>query len=340
MYNLAVDFAVLKNRLEMSLEAYYSKTTDLLLSVKLPTATGFDSRYTNIGATENKGVEFSINSRNIVRKNFSWETSLTLAHNTQMVQDTGSNDFVIAYESPTNNKYMMYGYVNGYPLNALWGFKAAGVWHNQEQIDRNKETKAYVSRSNAYYSPGHPYYVDVNHDGTLNEDDLVYLGSADPVIYGGFQNTFHIGKLRLSAYFNYSLGGKIYNLSELWMAGSSMTNQYRYMANAWHPERNPQSDIPAAYFSDELPSSRMVYDASYLRLKNISVSYTFDLRKVTKHLRDITVSANGENLYLWKYYNGYDPDVSTNSSGSTIRRMDNGAYPKARTIIFSVQIRY
>ena len=84
----------------------------------------------------------------------------------------------------------------------------------------------------------------------------------------------------------------------------------------------------------------MVYDASYLRLKNISVSYTFDLRKVTKHLRDITVSANGENLYLWKYYNGYDPDVSTNSSGSTIRRMDNGAYPKARTIIFSVQIRY
>ena len=340
MYNLAVDFAVLKNRLELSLEAYYAKTTDLLLSVKLPTVTGFDSRYTNIGATENTGVELSINSRNIVRKKFSWETSFTLAHNTQMVLDTGSNDFVPTYESPTNNKYMMYGYVNGYPLNALWGFKAAGVWHNQEQIDRNRETKAYVSRSNAYYSPGHPYYVDVNHDGALNEDDLVYLGSADPIIYGGFQNTFHIGKLRLSAYFNYSLGGKIYNLSELWMSGSSMTNQYRYMLNSWHPERNPHSNIPAAYFSDELPSSRMVYDASYIRLKNISISYTFDLRKVTKHLRDITVSANGENLYLWKYYNGYDPDVSTDSGGSVIRRMDNGAYPKARTIIFSVQIRY
>ena len=119
-----------------------------------------------------------------------------------------------------------------------------------------------------------------------------------------------------------------------------MTNQYRYMLNSWHPERNPHSNIPAAYFSDELPSSRMVYDASYIRLKNISISYTFDLRKVTKHLRDITVSANGENLYLWKYYNGYDPDVSTDSGGSVIRRMDNGAYPKARTIIFSVQIRY
>ena len=340
MYNAAVDFAVLRNRLEFSLEAYYSKTTDLLLSVQLPTQTGFSSRYTNIGATENKGVEFSVTSHNFKSKNFSWNTTLTIAHNRQKVLDTGSSDFIAAYSSPTNNSYMMYGYVNGYPLNALWGFKHAGVWHSQDEINRNKETKAYVSRAASTYKPGYAYYVDTNHDGTLNEDDLVYLGSADPIIYGGLQNTFHIGKFRLSVYFNYSLGGKIYNLSELWMSGSSYTNQYRYMLDAWHPVRNPESNIPAAYYNDELPSSRMVYDASYLRLKNISLGYTFDLRKRTKLIRDITVSASGENIFLWKNYNGYDPDVSTNASGSTIRRMDNGAYPKARTFIFSVQIRY
>ena len=340
MYNVGVDFSVLKRRLEFSLEAYYSKTTDLLLSVKLPTSTGFDSRYTNIGSTENTGVEFTITSHNIARKRFSWNTTFTIAHNTQKVLDTGSNDYIAAYSTPTNNSYMMFGYVNGYPLNALWGFKFAGVWHNQEEIDRNKETKAYISGSSARYKPGYSYYVDTNHDGTLNEDDLVYLGSADPIVYGGLQNTFHIGKFRLSVYFNYSVGGKIYNLSELWMKGSSYTNQYRYMLDAWHPVRNPESNIPGAYRSDELPSSNMVYDASYIRLKNISVGYTFDLRKKTKHLRDITVSASGENLFLWKNYNGYDPDVSTNASGSTIRRMDNGAYPKARTMIFSVQIRY
>ena len=340
MYNVGIDFAVLKKRLEFSLEAYYSKTTDLLLSVKLPTQTGFSDRYTNIGATENTGVELSITSHNFARKNFSWNTTFTIAHNTQKVLDTGSNDYITAYESPTNNKYMMYGYVNGYPLNALWGFQYAGVWHNKEEVARNEQTKAYISRSSSHYKPGCPKYVDTNHDGTLNEDDLIYLGSADPLIYGGLQNTFHIGKFRLSVYFNYSLGGKIYNLSELWMAGSSYTNQYRYMLNAWHPTRNPNADIPAAYRSDELPSSFMLHDASYIRLKNISLGYTFDLRKKTKHLRDITVSASGENLYLWKNYNGYDPDVSTNSSGSTIRRMDNGAYPKARTVIFSVQIRY
>ena len=340
MYNVGIDFAILKKRLEFSLEAYYSMTTDLLLSVKIPTSTGFDSRYTNIGATENKGVEFSITSHNITKKRFSWNTTFTIAHNAQMVIDTGSSEYIAAYSSPTNNSYMMYGYVNGYPLNALWGFKEAGVWHNQDQIDRNKETKAYASGSSSRYKPGYPYYVDTNHDGALNEDDLVYLGSADPIVYGGLQNTFHIGKLRLSVYFNYSVGGKIYNLSELWMRGSATTNQYRYMLDAWHPVRNPESNIPGAYRSDEMPSSKMVYDASYIRLKNISLGYTFDLRKKTKYLRDITLSASGENLFLWKNYNGYDPDVSTNASGSTIRRMDNGAYPKARTVIFSVQIRY
>ena len=92
---------------------------------------------------------------------------------------------------------------------------------------------------------------------------------------------------------------------------------------------------------DALPSDRLVHDASYLRLKNISASYTFDMRKVTKNrLRDIRVSVSGENLYLWKKYNGFDPDVSTSSSNSALRRVDIGAYPKPRTIIFSLQIRY
>lgn len=84
----------------------------------------------------------------------------------------------------------------------------------------------------------------------------------------------------------------------------------------------------------------MVYDASYLRLKNVSVGYTFDLRKKSKVLRDITLSVSGENLWLWKKYNGFDPDVSTGGDDSTMRRVDMGAYPKPRTIVFSIQLRY
>ena len=190
-------------------------------------------------------------------------------------------------------------------------------------------------------SPGLPRYIDTNNDGSLDQKDLVYLGNADPTIYGGLQNTFNIGQLKVGVYFAYSLGGKIYNYSELYMAGTYSSNQYRYMANSWHPVRNPDSDLPrAGAVQVHVPSDLQVHDASYLRLKNVSVGYTFDLRKRVKWLRDITLSVSGENLYLWSKYNGFDPDVSTSSESSTLRRVDMGAYPRARTVIFSVQIRY
>ena len=84
----------------------------------------------------------------------------------------------------------------------------------------------------------------------------------------------------------------------------------------------------------------MIHDASFLRLKNITLAYTFNLHRKCKWLRDLTVSVSGENLYLWKKYNGFDPDVSSEGTSSTLRRMDLGAYPKPRTIIFSLQVRY
>ena len=140
-------------------------------------------------------------------------------------------------------------------------------------------------------------------------------------------------------YFVYSLGGKIFNYSELYMAGSRSTNQYAYMVNAWHPVKNPDSNLPRAGIIDgDVHSTRMLHDASYLRLKTVSLSYMWNVKK--KFIRDITFSISGENLYLWKYYNGFDPDVSTSSEGSTLRRMDLGAYPRARTIMASIQFRY
>ncbi len=345
MYNLALDASLFNGRLNITAEGYIVKTRDLLLTIQMASQTGYTSYFANAGRTNNKGFEVSIESRNIVRPKFQWTTSFTLSRNKQMVDDIASEDFVTAYSSPSvaGTSYMMYGYKEGYTLNALWGFRYGGVWHNDEEVARNKVTKAYVSPGTGSYEPGYARYQDINHDGVLNNDDLVYLGSADPDIYGGIQNTFNIHNFTLGVFFNYSIGGKIYNISEIWMGnGSSYTNQYRYMQNSWHPVRNPNSNLPKAGSNDAIPSDRMVHDASYLRLKNISLSYTFDLRKVSKgRLRDLRLSASGENLYLWKNYNGFDPDVSSTSrSNSTLRRVDIGAYPKPRTIIFSLQIRY
>ena len=340
MYNLALTGKFFNNRLSVSLEGYLSHTDDLLLSVKVPQSTGYNSRYANLGRTSNNGIELSIDTRNIVKKNFTWSTTLTLSHNSQMVEDIGTEGFVSAFDSPGNNPYMMMGYVKGYPLNSLWGFAYAGVWHNQAEIDRNSRTHTYVSQT-SNQTLGLPKYVDVNHDGTLNQSDLCYLGNADPWLYGGLQNNFRIGNFKINMYWTWSLGGRIYNYSMLYAAGGYSTNQYRLMKNAWHPLRNPDSDIPrAGYYEMAVPSDFMIYDASFLRLQDLSLGYTFTFKKSL--LKDLTLTLSGNNLLLFKHYNGFDPDVSYtgSESKSTVRRMDVGAYPKARRIIFSIQIRY
>lgn len=339
-YNVGIDAAFFKRRLSVIAEAYYSKTSDLLLKVQIPSHTGFTSRYENIGVTSNKGLELTIESVNIDRKNFQWLTSFTMSHNSQRVEDIGTADYVEAYIAPSS-KYMMYGYVKGYPLNSLWGFKYAGVWKDYEtESENDKETKIYASNAKR---DGSPRYYDINHDGSLNQKDIVYLGNADPVLYGGLQNTFYWKGLKVGVYFVYSLGGSIYNISELFMSGSTSTNQYRYMLDCWHPVRNPESDIPAPgqAAGAALPSSFMVHDASYLRLKNLSIAYTFDFRKKESSIfREITVGVSGDNIYLWKYYNGFDPDVSSEGTSSVLRRADIGAYPKARTFMFNLNLKF
>lgn len=342
LYNIATDISLFKEKVNVTAELYYSKTTDLLLTLQLARQTGYSSRYANIGSTSNKGIEMSVETRNITKKNFSWSTTLTLSHNTQLVDDIGSEDFVTAYSSPGNNSFMMYGYVQGYPLNSLWGFKYAGVWHNEEELLANDATHTYAGIGTDARQMGFPRYYDINHDGALNQEDLVYQGSADPWLYGGLQNTFYIYGLRVGVYLAYSLGGKIYNFSEFYMAGSRRTNQYRYMLDAWHPERNPGSNLPrAGIISDQaLPSDFMIYDASYLRLKTLTLSYSFDLSKRISWLKDLTVSLVGDNLLLLKRYNGFDPDVSSEGTSSTLRRVDIGAYPKARTVSLSIQVKY
>lgn len=341
LYNVALDMSFFKGRLGVTIEGYHSDTKDLLLNLKTIQTTGYDSRLTNLGRTSNTGVEVTIDSKNIQKKKFGWSTQFTFTHNKQTVKDIGQEDYVAVLNSPGNTSFMMYGYKKGYPLNALWGFQYAGVWHNQDEIDRNKFTRSYVTNSSAASPLGHPKYVDQNHDGIVSEEDLIYLGNSDPVLYGGLQNTFHIGNLGIGIYFAYSIGGKIYNYSELSMAGSYASNQYRYMLDAWHPVRNPESDIPRSSTDDRmLPSSFQVHDASYLRLKNANITYKFDLSKKTKALRDITLGLSGTNLFLITKYNGFDPDVSTNSEESTLRRVDMGAYPQSRMVVFSVQVRY
>lgn len=342
MYNVATDISLFNRKLSIVLEAYLSYTKDLLLDVQTPTQTGYATRFANVGKTSNRGIEFSVETRNIEKENFDWSSSFSISHNRQMVDDIGHFDYVNVYGAYGNNSYMMYGYIKDNPLNALWGFQYAGTWKNQEEIERNRITKSYVSASSNQYQPGSARYIDTNHDGVFNEQDQVYLGNADPFIYGGLQNNFRYKNLTLGVFINYSLGGKIYNVSEQWLGnGGFITNQFAYQLNAWHPVRNPSSDLPRAGSTDNIASDRMVHDASYLRLKSVAIGYNVDLSKVTNNkLKSVQLGLAGENLFVFKKYNGFDPDVSSQSGNSALRRVDIGAYPKPRTIVGSIQIRY
>lgn len=341
-YNAGVDLSLFSKRLGITLDVYKSTTSDLLLTVQLPTHVGYGSRLANVGKTSNKGIELTVDHQNIRSRNFTWSTTFTIAHNKQMVEDIGGLDRISAYNNAHGAQYMMYGYEKGRPLNALWGMQYAGTWKSQAEIGQDKTDKKYASSAVSYYSPGRQRYIDQNHDGILDNNDLVYLGNADPYVYGGLQNSFRYKKLFLSVYFNYSLGGKIYNPVELFMGtGTYLSSQFRYMVNSWHPVRNPDSDYPRADSKDDIPNDRFVHSATFLRFKNLSVGYSFDLSRLTgRKLQSLSLTLSGNNLFLWKYYNGYDPEVSTQSEGSTIRRMDNGAYPTSRTYTFGAELKF
>ncbi|MBR1706229.1 MAG: TonB-dependent receptor [Bacteroidales bacterium] len=342
LYNAAVDVAVLKGRIKATAEVYQAITRDLLLSVQKAQQTGYDRYTQNLGRTTNRGVEFTLDTRNMARRNFSWTSSFTISHNAQMVEDIGGETEVVAMKDQKG--YMIYGYKAGYPLNSLWGFQYGGVWHNQEEIDENEITHQYVDYYAKPYKCGRPKYVDQNHDGILDSQDITYLGDADPVVYGGLQNNFHIYGFDLGVFLAYSVGGSIYNYSEFYMAGTYCSNQYRYMLDSWHTYRNPDSNFPAAGGSGSsmLPSDFMVHDASYLRLKTVSLSYLFDFSNKDTWIKSLSVGVSAENLYLWTRYNGFDPDVSSQveNQESTIRRADIGAYPRPRRIIGMVQIKF
>lgn len=332
--NIALEGAFFNNRVGFTFEAYHAVTTDLLLTVKTPQHTGYDNKYQNIGRTTTKGLELTVNTRNMVKRNFSWSTDFTISHASSIVNNIGAESEVTSRFAPTGG-YMTVGYKVGYPVNSFWGFQYAGVWHNQEEIDRNKITHSYANDA-ASSKLGYPIYIDQNHDGSLNSSDIVFLGSPDPIISGGLQNTFRIKAFTLGVFFSYALGGKVLNYSEFYMAGSRRTNQYAYMVNAWHPIKNPNSNLPRAgiYDANSVPSSFLIHDASHLRLKTVSLGYRFNVK--SRVLRELEVTCSGENLYLWSNYNGFDPDVS---SGGT-NGYDNSYYPKPRRVVFTVVLKY
>ncbi|MEN0052669.1 MAG: TonB-dependent receptor [Mucilaginibacter sp.] len=348
--DVGTDLELFNGRLSVDANYYKTKTKNLLLNVQIPTQTGFGSRLINLGKTESQGFEFLVSGDVIRSRNFKWTSTLTVSTNQQKILDIGP----LVKVSLDNNGYgANTNYLEvGVPIGANYGVDYKGVWHNQAEIDAELAKPAgqrtLVSAS-GFYKPGKPRYGDVNHDGVLNVDDYHYLGTPNPKLFGGFGNTLAYKNLSLDFFFEYASGSTMYNDIEFFMgSGAEYTNQFAYMTNRWTPT-NTSSDIPGVNSRDNVPNSRFLHDASFIRLKSLQLSYNL-AKFMPKTFKKFEVFFSGTNLLLFTKYNGFDPEVnkgaetrgdeSDGGTSSTIRAKDDGVYPNARTYALGINVSF
>lgn len=339
--NVGLDFQLFKGRIDVTTNYYNMHTKNLLLTVQTPTQTGYTSRLVNIGKTVSSGFEAAIRSDVINTKKFGWSTSLSFSTNSQEVTDLGPLVMVAldntGYGATTN--YLQ----EGVPVGANFGLEYAGVWHNQEEIDAELAKplgeRTYVSVSN-FYEPGKQKYYDYTKDGLLNIDDYHYLGTPNPPLFGGWGNTFRYKNVTLDAFLQFQHGSTMWNSMQYFTGvGLYLTNQMSYMKDRWTPD-NPTSDIPAVNSRDNIPSTYFLQNSSFLRLKSLILKYDLSSAVFRESDRKLNVFLSGTNLFLLTNYNGYDPEVNSAGTSSTVRAKDNGAYPNSRTIAIGASLNF
>ncbi|MFC3197139.1 TonB-dependent receptor [Parapedobacter deserti] len=329
--NIGADASFLNGRIQLSTNYYQTETRDLLLTVQIPRQTGYANRLVNLGKTNSRGFEFEVRGDVIKRPDFTWNAVVNLSTNQQEVTDIGPLVRVLlddnGYGAQTNFLEI------GVPIGAAYGVKYEGTWKNQAEIDAELAKPAgertLVSNSN-FYRPGKPRYADTNGDGVLNIDDYHYLGTPHPKRFGGFGSTFSYKAVALDFFFNFAHGHSMFNNMEFFAGtGTYLTNQMSYMADRWSPD-NPYSDIPGVNSRDHVPSTRLLQDASFLRLSQLNLSVDLANYVFKQTGKQLVVYVGGRNLLLFTKYRGYDPEVNSSGTSSTVRAKDDGAYPNSR----------
>lgn len=312
--NLGIDVGFLEERIQVVFNTYYNKTTDLLLTRPYALTTGFGGIVDNIGEMENKGIEFSVTSVNI-DKELRWITTLNLSKNLNKVLYLA--DSVPLYRGYTGEGVDGTNIIKeGEPLGSFWGLNFLGV---------NPAT-------------GDAIYEDRNKDGTISNADAMVIGNAQPKLIGGITNIFQYKRFDLSLFFNFSVGNKVLNFtkaSTVNMGGDIQTNQSVDALRRW---KNPGdiTDIPRYELNstlNNLHSNRLLEDASYLRLKNLSFGYSLPSTLVNKlMLNQIRIYASATNLWTLTKYSGSDPEVSTLDGSTAAQGIDFFTLPQVRTI--------
>lgn len=317
--NVGIDFTAFGSRLNVTLDYYHKKTTDMLMNVTMPStgASSIDKIQRNEGEMKNSGFEVAVNSRNI-QGQFSWDTDFNISFNknkltklqTKPLYDDGkTSDHVnasVVYNRP------------GKALGSFWGYISDGV---------NPET-------------GELMYRDLDGNGKVSPGDQTYIGDPNPDFTFGLTNNFSYKNFSLSIFIQGSYGNDIYNASRMETEGMyDDKNQTTVVLNRW---RIPGqiTDVPKARF-DMKNSTYFIEDGSYLRVKSVSLSYNIKNNVLTKlGISRLQPYFTANNLLTWTNYSGMDPEVNQWGNSGAVQGIDWGTYPHSKSYVFGVNLEF
>ena len=353
-WDLGLDMGFLNERINLTADVYKKVTKNLLLNANIPTSYGFSSIFQNVGSVQNQGLEISINTVNIQRPNFSWNSSFNIAFNASKVLALaeGQNSFFggAPYDNGVANipaflievgkpLGLMYGPVfDGVYQYSDFNVSPSGVYSLKTNIPTNGNGRGTIQ-------PGDIKYKDLNGDGIVNNNDFTVIGRGLPKNTGGFTNDFSYKGFDLSIFFQWSYGNNILNANRLVFEGNMLNktnlNQYASYEDRWTPT-NPSNTLYRAGIGAQGAignsfSSRVVEDGSYLRFKTLSLGYNIPKKLIKKWgIKNLNFYLAAQNLYTWTKYTGYDPEVSIFNSPLT-PGVDYSAYPRAKTITVGIK---
>ena len=316
-FNVGADAELLAQRLSASVDVYYKKTSDLLLEIPMGFAAGVTTQLQNVGNVVNKGIELSVSGTIIHNANLTWTASANLAHNDNEITDMGDTNNVILGSS--NQQILR----KGEALGSFYGLKFVGIVSTHEDASTLPTVNGETPKA------GSVKFEDYNDDGKIDSNDRQILGSTQPSLTYGLSTSLTWKGLDLSLSFQGSHGNKVFNAlgRRLEQTGDSY-NLLASVLDSW-TEDNQDARLPYASYDRPFSfiDSRYVEDASYIKLRNITLGYRPKLGKCPLGIR---VYATAQNLLTITDYSGYDPEVASGT--------DTGAYPSARSFSFGVNL--
>jgi TonB-linked SusC/RagA family outer membrane protein len=364
--NIGLDFSLLHNRIDASIDVYKKNAKDFLFQQPLPAFLGGGTAeysgaavvqppWVNAGEIQNTGFELSINSRNIVKKNFTWTTGFIFSHYTNKVISLNGFPAIIGNVSTGFGPQIPATYTQvGGPVGEFYGYKSLGIikttdqlafltQHPQNVIGQAEQVSSNRSLANSIYLGDILY--DGN-DGKGGPNKQYALGNPNPDFTYSITNTFTYKNFDLSIFLTGSQGGKILNAVSFQTMGmySLYMNQRADAANFWTPS-NPNSKIPAPRSSfgnnNLVMSDRFLEDASYLRIQNVRLGYDLPLEWARKiKMSHLKIYCSGQNLYVFTKYSGLDPEIGSLNQNPVLQNIDYGRYPTPRVITFGLNAEF